>query len=234
MMACCCHAEEGGPRGLASPGTRGGCCAVLMLMLSTFSAAAAAQQQQQQLALASIFSDGMILQRASPTALFGVNATALSDVTVVVEGHDGARLGSGSGHADANGTWVVELAAPFIGANTNTTVSIRGDTTVVTLRGVAWGDIVLCGGQSNMGFGMCGTQNGKNDHHHVALDSVDASAKRGTIRLFDMLGVKSPGIGGCNTSAGIPSVTPPQQWFSPTAATLGDFSAICALTAQQL
>ena len=84
-----------------------------------------------------------------------------------------------------------------------------------------------------MGFGMCG-QKGKNLTAQQALDSVAATAQSGILRLYDMLGVRSPGIGGCNTSAGVPSATPPQAWFSPTAATAGGFSAICLLTAQQL
>ena len=94
--------------------------------------------------VAPIFSDGMILQRSAPTAIFGGNATALAAVTVVVsEGRSGVRLGSGGGHADANGSWVVELAAPFVAAATNTTVTIFSDGRApATLRGVAWGDII--------------------------------------------------------------------------------------------
>ena len=52
-----------------------------------------------------------------------------------------------------------------------------------------------------MGFGMCG-QKGKNLTAQQALDSVAATAQSGILRLYDMLGVRSPGIGGCNTEEG--------------------------------
>ena len=71
----------------------------------------------------------------------------------------------------------------------------------------------------------------------VAFFRVEAAADApgAVLRLFDQEGANSPGSnGGCNTSKGIVSKTPPKRWFSPKAATAGGFSAICLLSAVKL
>ena len=45
-----------------------------------------------------------------------------------------------------------------------------GSTTAV-VTDVAFGDVLLCGGQSNMGFGMCGAQS-KDQTPQQALDAL--------------------------------------------------------------
>ena len=53
------------------------------------------------------------------------------------------------------GSWMVTL--PNMDAALTSTVTATDGKTTDTLTDVAIGDVLLCGGQSNMGFGMCGT-----------------------------------------------------------------------------
>ena len=127
-----------------------------------------------QLSVAPIFSDSMILQRLAPTKVFGRNATANAAISVAVFDSGGAHLGSGSGRADANGSWVAELAAPFVPASPSTRVVVSegGGGSSLTLRDVAWGDVVLCGGQ------RCGPARAKARFPMAHLRARAAGARR--------------------------------------------------------
>ena len=59
-----------------------------------------------------------------------------------------------------------------------------GNGETATLSDVAWGDVLLCGGQSNMVFGMCATRNATQTAAE-ALDMIATTAAGGGIRLFN-------------------------------------------------
>jgi sialate O-acetylesterase len=181
-----------------------------------------------------LFNNSMILQRSAATQLWGGGAPAGASVVVtVMHTISGKVLGGGTGMADGNGTWSLALHTP-VAASPSTTVQVSSAGKTATLNDVAWGDVLLCGGQSNMGFGMCNVQS-PTQNSSQALDAVAEAARSGFLRLFDMQGSNSPGDnGGCNTSSGLRSTTPNRRWFSPTAATAGGYSAVCLFTAMEL
>ena len=113
-----------------------------------------------------LFADGMLLQRGEATVIWGVGATAGATVTVSVHGVTGV----GTTTAEKSGEWRATL--PPVGAMESTSLSVSDGTSSATLRDVAFGDLILCGGQSNMGFGMCGAQS-KNQTPAEALTSLE-------------------------------------------------------------
>ena len=99
-----------------------------------------------------LFADGMLLQRGDATLVWGVGASPGATVTVTVHGVTAV----GTTIAESDGAWKATL--PPVAAMESTNVSVSDGKTSATLRDVAIGDLLLCGGQSNMGFGMCGAQ----------------------------------------------------------------------------
>ncbi len=92
-----------------------------------------------------IFSDGAVLQRRQPVALWG-GSEGNREITVT--------LGAASATAAVvNGAWRLEL--PAMEAASGLTLTVSGDGgDRVTLRDVAVGEVWLAGGQSNMEFIM--------------------------------------------------------------------------------
>ena len=116
---------------------------------------------------APLFSSGMILQRGAPsgltpplppaaspathprpcapgagTKLWGANATGPVTVTVST----GAKATSAA--PTEGGAWSVSL--PNVDVAMTSTVTASDGKTTDTLTDVAWGEVLLCGGQSNM------------------------------------------------------------------------------------
>ena len=107
-----------------------------------------------------LFSDGMILQRDAATKVWGVGAKPGATVTVTVKpasagsGGGGDRslaLSTAAATAGDDGAWTTTLTP--VAAAASTTVTATDGAATATLRDVAFGDVLLCGGQSNMGFG---------------------------------------------------------------------------------
>ena len=96
---------------------------------------------------------------------------------------------------------------------------------------MAIGDVLICDGQSNMGFGLCGSRS-KNQTVQQTLDSLPP------LRFFFQAGSgphgSAGGRGNCLTSSGLPSITPNQVWFTANATNSGGASAVCMLTAANL
>eukprot|EP00039_Didymoeca_costata_P031065 m.32950 g.32950 ORF g.32950 m.32950 type:complete len:465 (+) comp8471_c0_seq1:55-1449(+) len=174
-----------------------------------------------------LFSDGMILQRGG-AMVWGKEATANGDVTLQFDFGQG-NSGSVSGTADGNGTWMVNMKAQ---ASTSGTITITDEKTKdhEMLANVAVGDVLLCGGQSNMGFGMCGAQS-KTQTPAEALGNVSKSK----IRFYFQSGSGPNGGTGvkCNVAGGV-SRTTAFNWFTANATNSGGASANCLLTAQYL
>ncbi len=107
-----------------------------------------------------IFQPGMVLQRDSPgTKVWGSSLHASGTVKVsVIDNENGSVLSTGTGNIGANRTWVVALdtAVParhstMLSATLeDTPAAASGAAAAVELHGVAFGDVLLCGGCSSL------------------------------------------------------------------------------------
>ncbi len=122
-----------------------------MLITALFLGFAVADDSIRYPFLSPIFSDHMVLQRGRPNTFWGWT-TAGRKVKVTILGK------AAEGVADKSGKWVVKLQPPRVGGPY--TVQIDGPERR-TLTDVLVGDVWLCGGQSNMQYGVMGTENGK-------------------------------------------------------------------------
>jgi sialate O-acetylesterase len=100
--------------------------------------------------VSAIFGDGMVLQRDKVNTIWGWSTPG--DVVKV----DIADK-SATGTAGADGKWTVKIQPPPVGGPY--TVKIAGKQTV-ELKDVLVGDVWICAGQSNMGFGLRQARNG--------------------------------------------------------------------------
>jgi sialate O-acetylesterase len=117
-----------------------------------------------------VFTDHMVLQRDVPAVVWG-KADPGEEVTVT------AGDAKGTAKADDKGMWKVSLPAQKAG--TGVTLTIAGKNTV-TLKNVAYGDIWICSGQSNMEWSL----------RQLTRDEqglkVAREAKHPMIRLFNV------------------------------------------------
>lgn len=108
-------------------------------------------QAPEPLRFARVFGDHMVLQRDRPLRIWGWGPAG-EVVTVVFAGH------SAQGRADDAGAWSVTLrplAASAAGHDLTATAG-GADGAPVCIRDVLVGDVWLCGGQSNMAWGLDG------------------------------------------------------------------------------
>lgn len=122
----------------------------LTLLLTLLAVSTGALGARADVRLAAPFSDNMVLQRDKPVPVWG-SATPGERVTVVIASQSKTAV------ADVQGRWMVRLdplrvatGIPLVAQAKNTLV----------LGNVAVGDVYLCSGQSNMQFGLSGSQNG--------------------------------------------------------------------------
>jgi sialate O-acetylesterase len=155
-----------------------------------------------------VFGDNMVLQRDQPNTLWGWTTPG---ETVRVQIGDQAA----SGVADATGRWQVRLLPPPAGHAC--TIRIDG-AQHVEFKNVLVGDVWLCGGQSNMQFGLPRAKNGA---------AEVAAANYPKIRLL-----KVPGRAAYN-----PVAAPRLAWTvcSPTSVAEGEgFSAVAYFFARRV
>lgn len=98
---------------------------------------------QDSLRVASLFSDGVVLQRNTRAPLWG-SARPGSEVTVTASWSAEARAAA---TADEHGRWSVELATPEAGGPHRIVVSAERE---LAIEDVLIGEVWLCAGQSNM------------------------------------------------------------------------------------
>jgi sialate O-acetylesterase len=115
--------------------------------------------------LSPIFGDHMVLQRGKPNTFWGWTQPG-EGVRVEIAG----RVGEGT--AGGDGRWQVQVDPPGVGETCE--VVVTGSQRVV-LRNVIVGDVWLCGGQSNMRWGLPAT-----DGAEEAIAAADLPG----IRLF--------------------------------------------------
>ena len=185
-----------------------------------------------------LWADGMILQRDAPTSVWGTGP-ANTTVVVSVTAQNHTVLSRIEAYTDSSGHWFAQLATP-VPASRGTTLTVAGATWSASSAGsasikdVSWGDVILCGGQSNMGFGMCGARD-MSQTSQQALDALPTGDR--AVRFFFQQGSGPNGGAGvsyCRTSAGAPSLTPAQSWVVANASNAGGMSAVCLLTAAYL
>lgn len=123
------------------------------------------------LQLASVYSDGMVLQHDQPVLRGRANVG--QEVTVTVK--DKKVIQTARAKADLNGRWQVNLKPLQPGGPYSITLATKDKT--LTLSDVLAGEVWLCSGQSNMAFRL---------NQCVTAKEDIAAANRANIRLFDM------------------------------------------------
>ena len=95
------------------------------------------------LSLPSILSSNMVLQRAPRSAQLWGSATAGSVVTVTLDGAQAQQA-----LAQQDGSWSLQLSPQPAGVDRS--LNVTGDGQTVQLSNIAFGEVFLCAGQSNM------------------------------------------------------------------------------------
>ena len=135
------------------------CCTLgcTMLLLSALPASALPTQQLQ---LPTFVSSHMALQRQPHHArLWGWTAPGRT-VTVTLDNNYSSPV---RGVANASGSWQVDLPPQPAGAGHTIAISDGNASSTRTLVDVAFGDIYLCSGQSNMEFSVNGAFNASSE-----------------------------------------------------------------------
>lgn len=117
---------------------------------------------------AEIFQSGMILQREKPVIIWGT-ADAGDEITVSIQKK------RGSGTADKEGKWKVEL--PPLKVSENERLVVASKCEVISYTDVAIGEVWIAGGQSNMEFHM---------RYEKHLKEEKAICKNRRIRFYDV------------------------------------------------
>lgn len=134
--------------------------------------------------LPNVFGDHMVLQRDIPLTIWG-KAAAGEKVTVALD------TTTSSATADKAGRWTAKLPAVKADGKSHT-LTVKGESSTVTLTDVAIGEVWLCSGQSNMEMGLQGCKDGAKEmaaadypgirllqipHTNAALPADDINAK---------------------------------------------------------
>ncbi|MCA0892160.1 sialate O-acetylesterase [Microbulbifer agarilyticus] len=150
--------------------------------------------------MAKVFSDSMVIQRGQPFNLWGT-AGAGEDIKVVFNGR------SYSAQANGQGRWLVTL--PEQSVSTGQTIEIHASNSLA-LSDVAFGDVFLAGGQSNMEYKLDQVisrfPEEKTLDHYPDVRHLDVG------RHYDFSGPQSDINGG--------------QWAKAGKDTIGRFSAV--------
>lgn len=163
--------------------------------------------------LSATFGSHMVLQRAPASALIWGSAASGTVVTTTFNGHKiSSTAGTGS-------VWRVNLPPTPAGGPYNITFTASDSVHTAMLSDVMFGDVYVCGGQSNMQFSMGG---------NVNASSYEKEADRyPNIRLFTV---------GQATKSNVPLMdlqTIEQPWAVANAKSVSDgsafnyFSAVC-------
>lgn len=113
--------------------------------------------------LPSIFSDHMILQREKPLTIFGTGTPGKSVTVSIAPLHLTAEE-----IVPPDGNW--RITFPPIQAGTDCTLTVQSDHETITFSDVAFGEVWLAGGQSNMELFLSQAKNGA-EELNVCADS---------------------------------------------------------------
>jgi hypothetical protein len=111
-------------------------------------------------------SDHAVLQRAVPASVFGFGPVFAGFTVTIVNGTGGGTI---NGIIGSDGTWRVQLppqpaSGPFlIWGNLTPGYWVPANATLSwVLHDIWFGDVIICGGQSNMAFGLGGCEKAPN------------------------------------------------------------------------
>lgn len=179
---------------------------VLRAMLLLLAAGGAAAGDA--LRVPSFISSDMVLQRGRAT-VWGWAAPHAS-VSVSVSSARGGLLHSSRAVASASGAWSSDVVQKEAAAST--TVTIRDGTSKITLTNVAFGDVFLCSGQSNMEYPMANAFNGSAER---------AASAFANLRILDFTDRPWPVPSGRpNSSATDCPSKAPYEWAASSPATI--------------
>ena len=199
----------------------------MILVLAVFAVllvcSAALSQAAPSLGLNNIFSSNMVLQRAPQQAVMWGTGAPASQVSVSIDGSsvNGSSVGS-------DGRWLVQL--PAQPASFDRTITITDGSSTLTLNNIAFGDVYLCSGQSNMQVTINYTFGGS--------DAIAAASNYPHLRIFNIPPQYS------NTTVHQAAITYADGWVMPNATTLQNanswqdtwsyFSATCYWSGMKL
>lgn len=165
--------------------------------------------EAQDLQLAPIFTSNAVLQRGQPIPLSGVAARG-GTVEIALDDREVAKA-----RADDNGRWEAELPAQAAGDNHVLAVSTAGQR--VRIDNIAFGDVFLCSGQSNMEFTL---------RHATNADGYISVSANPKLRLFNVPRQSS--------TAPADRFSAPTTWTAAAPDTTPDFSAACYFMGAEL
>ena len=166
------------------------------------------------LTVSNFFSSNMILQRAPLSAKIWGTAAPAATVSLSLDGAEPLMA-----KAEASGYWLITLDPQRAGLGH--TIVISSDGVSVNFTGVAFGDVYLCSGQSNMQINL--------NFSFGGAEAIEQYARYPNMRLFNMPQQSSDSP--LNTTR----ITFPQGWLPPSPASLAcgagclwnQFSAVC-------
>ena len=115
---------------------------LIFVLLSSFNLSLLIGKAEAQVKLATVFADSMVIQREQPINIWG---TASENEQIAVVFKDETYYGQ----ADKNGNWLIRLPSQSVA--TEQSLKVVGQNTL-EIKNIAFGDVFLAGGQSNMGF----------------------------------------------------------------------------------
>jgi sialate O-acetylesterase len=154
-----------------------------------------------------VIGDHAVLQRDRPFAIRG-EAKAGEALTITFQAT------SVSTRADKSGAWHVNF--PAVPASVGSNLVIAGESGSRVIKDVAFGDVFLCAGQSNMAFPV---------RQALDYDGTLQDANDDGIRLLTVPEVQNSGLGKGFDGALV--------WNSASSATVGDWSAVCYFFARE-
>ena len=189
---------------------------LLVLLLSLLLASSHSLSQAATLTLSNLFSSNMVLQRTPQQAVVWGYGEPGSTVTVTISGGD-----ANSSQVGSDGHWSVQLPAQR--ASHGNTIGVSDGSTTLKLGNVAFGDVFLCSGQSNMQVTL--------NYSWGGADAIAAASRYPNLRLFNIPPQYS------NTTVDQAAISYADGWVLPSASTLQDpndpsdtwlfFSATC-------
>jgi sialate O-acetylesterase len=171
--------------------------------------------------ISNVFGTHMVLQRDRPTVLWGF-AEPGTQVLVSVTGR-GVTVKLGPSATDGDSVWRVTLPSFSASRSAEDSFSITAYSNLAsqTIDDVLWGDVHLCGGQSNMQFTV-----------HSAINSTEEIKRADAYPLIRLFTV------GQSSQSDVPLPelnTTEQLWSVASATSVGagdwsEFSAVCWFT----
>jgi len=170
--------------------------------------------------LAAVFTDDMVLQRDLPINIWG-SAEKSESISVMLDGK------SYQGQANEQGAWLITLPAQQVATNQSIKVvsNHKSDGNVVELNNIAFGDVWLASGQSNMSFSL--KQALKKFPQENQLEQYPDVRQFLVPMNYDFKGVLSD----FKESSAIDKRT---QWQVASSETVGGFSAVAWFFAKDL